>query len=89
MVDDAVYPAAYCLRHGLELLVKQMSIYVAHELEDPAHLGDWKAAASATLVSVQELLSVASQRANALATRRGDPPIDFHATTMGRPKCPT
>lgn len=34
LVDYAFYPAAYCLRHGIELFVKQMSIYVAYELAD-------------------------------------------------------
>ena len=35
LVDFAFYPGAYCLRHGLELLTKQMSLYVAYELMDP------------------------------------------------------
>jgi hypothetical protein len=34
LVDLTFYPAAYCLRHGLELLAKQMSVYVAYELRD-------------------------------------------------------
>lgn len=36
MVDCAFYPAGSCLRHGVELLIKQLSIYVAYELQDPA-----------------------------------------------------
>ena len=32
-VDFAVYPSVYCLRHGLELFIKQMSIYVAYEMK--------------------------------------------------------
>lgn len=35
LVDLTFYPAAYCLRHGLELLAKQMSIYFAYEMRDP------------------------------------------------------
>lgn len=35
LVDFAFYPAAYCLRHGIELFVKQMCIYTAYEAEDP------------------------------------------------------
>jgi hypothetical protein len=35
MVDLTFYPAAYCLRHGVELLVKQLSVLVAYELRDP------------------------------------------------------
>lgn len=35
LVDFAFYPGAYCLRHGLELLTKQISLYVAYELKDP------------------------------------------------------
>jgi len=35
LVDYAIYPAAYCLRHGLEVVIKQMSIYVAYEMSDP------------------------------------------------------
>jgi len=35
LVDFAFYPAAYCFRHGIELFVKQISIYVAYELRDP------------------------------------------------------
>lgn len=38
LVDYAFYPAAYNLRHGIELFVKQMSIYVAYEHRDPARL---------------------------------------------------
>lgn len=38
LVDLTFYPAAYCLRHGLELLAKQMSVYFAYELRDPAAL---------------------------------------------------
>jgi hypothetical protein len=34
LVDFAFYPAAYCLRHGIELFVKQMTIYLAYELVD-------------------------------------------------------
>lgn len=34
LVDFAFYPAAYCLRHGIELFVKQMTIYLAYELLD-------------------------------------------------------
>jgi len=33
-VDWAFYPAAHCFRHGLELFIKQMSIYVAYERRD-------------------------------------------------------
>lgn len=35
LVDCATYPGAYCLRHGVELFVKQMSVYVAYVLRDP------------------------------------------------------
>lgn len=35
LINFAFYPAAYCLRHGLELLTKQMSLYVAYEMQDP------------------------------------------------------
>ena len=38
MVDLTFYPAAYCLRHGVELLVKQLSEFVAYELRDPSLL---------------------------------------------------
>src|SRR5580704_6076274 len=38
MVDLTFYPAAYCIRHGVELLVKQLSVYVAYELRDPGLL---------------------------------------------------
>lgn len=38
LVDLTFYPAAYCMRHGLELLAKQMSIYFAYELRDPTLL---------------------------------------------------
>jgi hypothetical protein len=38
LVDFAIYPAGYCLRHGLELFMKQMSVYVAYERRDPALL---------------------------------------------------
>lgn len=34
LVDFAFYPAAYCLRHGIELFVKQMTIYVAYAMAD-------------------------------------------------------
>ncbi len=34
LVDFAFSPGAYCLRHGLELLTKQMSLYVAYELKN-------------------------------------------------------
>jgi len=50
LVDFTFYPAAYCLRHGIELFVKQMTIYLAYELVDqdllytPNHDldGNWK-----------------------------------------------
>jgi hypothetical protein len=32
--DFAPYPAMFCLRHGLELFVKQISVYRAYELRD-------------------------------------------------------
>lgn len=35
LVDFTFYPAAYCLRHGIELFVKQLSEYVAYEVRDP------------------------------------------------------
>jgi hypothetical protein len=35
LVDCAIYPGAYCLRHGVELFVKQMTVYVAYETHDP------------------------------------------------------
>jgi hypothetical protein len=38
MVDLTFYPAAYCLRHGVELLMKQLSVFVAYELRDPGLL---------------------------------------------------
>jgi hypothetical protein len=38
MVDLTFYPAAYCIRHGVELLVKQLGIFVAYEQRDPALL---------------------------------------------------
>lgn len=38
MVDLTFYPAAYCLRHGVELLVKQLSVFVAYELRDASLL---------------------------------------------------
>src|SRR5262249_12355999 len=40
LVDFAFYPAAYCLRHGLELFIKQMTICVAYELHDETLLYD-------------------------------------------------
>jgi hypothetical protein len=33
-VDLAFYPAAYCMRHGVELLIKQLSIFAAYEMRD-------------------------------------------------------
>lgn len=38
MVDLAFYPAAFSLRHGLELFIKQMSVYLAYEMRDPSLL---------------------------------------------------
>jgi len=38
LVNFAFYPAAYCLRHGLELFIKQMSIYLAYKAADPTML---------------------------------------------------
>jgi len=38
LVDYAIYPAAFNLRHGLELFIKQMSIYAAYEMKDRALL---------------------------------------------------
>lgn len=35
LVDYAFYPAANCLRHGLELFIKQVSVYAAYELREP------------------------------------------------------
>lgn len=32
--DFAPYPGMYCLRHGLELFVKQVAVYVAYEMRD-------------------------------------------------------
>jgi hypothetical protein len=34
LVDCTFYPAAYCLRHGVELFIKQMSLYAAYEMRD-------------------------------------------------------
>jgi hypothetical protein len=38
LVDFAFYPGAYCLRHGLELFIKQTSIYAAYIDREPALL---------------------------------------------------
>lgn len=38
MVDYAIYAGIYTLRHGIELFIKQMSIYIAYELRDPSLL---------------------------------------------------
>lgn len=38
LVDYAIYPAAFCLRHGLELFIKQMSVYAAYETNNPGLL---------------------------------------------------
>lgn len=38
LVDYAIYPAAFNLRHGLELFIKQMSIYAAYEMNDSSLL---------------------------------------------------
>lgn len=38
LVDLAFYPAAFCLRQGLELLLKQMSIYFANAYRKPGLL---------------------------------------------------
>jgi hypothetical protein len=38
LVDCTFYPAAYCVRHGLELLIKQLSVYAAYEMRDPGLL---------------------------------------------------
>lgn len=38
LVDFAFYPGAYCLRHGLELFIKQMSVYAAYIEHDAARL---------------------------------------------------
>lgn len=166
LVDYAFYPAALCLRHGLELFIKQISIYVAYEMTDPAllykpghrlgqewgklkefvgdlirssspgedlqshldvidsviedldeldptgtlfrypedvtaeksgkprtrqdrpppfdtiNLTDWASTARSVLTAAQLLLYDARDRAGALASQRGDPPIHFHDTTM-------
>lgn len=37
-VDYAFYPAAQSLRHGLELFIKQMTIYIAYEMRRPDFL---------------------------------------------------
>ena len=36
--DFAPYPGMYCLRHGLELFVKQMTVYEAYEMRNKALL---------------------------------------------------
>lgn len=36
--DFAPHPGMYCLRHGLELFVKQMTVYEAYEMRDKALL---------------------------------------------------
>jgi hypothetical protein len=33
-VDYCVYPGCYCIRHGLELFTKQMTIYIAYVRQD-------------------------------------------------------
>lgn len=38
LCDFAPYPGMYCLRHGLELFVKQMTVYRAYEMRDKSLL---------------------------------------------------
>lgn len=88
MVDYAIYPGIYTLRHGIELFLKQMSIYLAYEAKDPSllyvpghQLPDAWRAISAEMARLADLLQFDPDFSDVLSAREH---LDVLADTIDR-----